>query len=130
MKKRIAALLCLMLLLPLVSCGRGAEDVAGKTFVYEKEGFYGKFTITLRTDGTFTYYEGYASSYIGMGEWTVDGDLLILSEGMPTLTGSRTVTNRFEIGNGKLIWRAEGSDNFSRVKVKDGEAFNETPGEK
>ena len=36
--------------------------VAGKTYLYEGEGFMGNFTITLYNDGTFTYYEGMASS--------------------------------------------------------------------
>ena len=43
-----------------------AEDLAGKTYEYEKEGFGGNFTIQLKEDGTFTYYEGGLSSYIGI----------------------------------------------------------------
>lgn len=128
MKKSIAVFLCLVSFLLLVGCESGKEYsdyVTGKTFVYEKEGFLGDFTISIREDGTFTYYEGFASSYIGMGEWTIEQNTLILTNEVPTINGARTVTNFFEIKKGKLIWRAEGSDNYSSVKVKDGEAFNE-----
>lgn len=54
--------------------------VAGKTYLYEGEGFMGNFTITLYNDGTFTYYEGMASSYIGNGSWEQNGDSIILTE--------------------------------------------------
>ena len=54
--------------------------VAGKTYLYEGEGFMGNFTITLYNDGTFTYYEGMASSYIGIGSWEQNGDSIILTD--------------------------------------------------
>ena len=119
-KKRIAAVICGMLALLLVGCGSGRGDptsVIGKTFVYEKDGFFGDFKIDVRADGTFTYYEGAASSYIGMGEWTIGQNTITLRDGK--------FTNVFEIGKGTLIWRADGSDNFAYVKVQDGEAFRE-----
>ena len=111
-----------------VDCGNGKEDtesVIGKTFVYEKEGFYGDFTISIMGDGMFTYYEGMASSFIGRGIWTIEHNTLTLTNSIPTIDGSSIRTNIFEIEKGKLIWRAEGSDNFSHVKVEDGEAFYE-----
>ena len=37
--------------------------IAG-SYRYEKEGFGGDFVITLKADGTYTFYEGYLSSYI------------------------------------------------------------------
>ena len=116
------------LALLLAGCGSGKadhENVIGKTFVYEKEGFYGDFTISIKDDGTFTYYEGMASSYLGIGEWTIGQNTLTLTNEVPSIDGSRTITNAFEIEKGKLIWRAEGSDNFTYVKVEDGEAFKE-----
>lgn len=128
MKKSIAVVISLMLAILFAGCGSGkdySDYVAGKTFVYEKEGFYGDFTISIKDDGTFTYYEGMASSYIGIGEWTIEQNTVTLANEVPTVNGSRTVTNTFEIEKGKLIWRAEGSDNFSHIKVKDRESFNE-----
>ena len=55
-------------------------DVAGKTFVWEKEGAGGDFTITLNEDGTYEYYVGFLSSYIGSGNWTVEGSELTMTE--------------------------------------------------
>ena len=128
MKKNLSFVICMVLILLFVGCGNNkkySEYVIGKSFVYEKEGFFGDFTISIKDDGTFTYYEGMASSYIGMGEWTIKRNTIILENEVPAINGSRTKTNIFEIGNGKLIWRAEGSDNFSFVEVEDGESFNE-----
>ena len=53
-------LAALGLALVLGGCSKAitAEDLAGKTYEYEKEGFGGNFTIQLKEDGTFTYYEG------------------------------------------------------------------------
>lgn len=120
MIKRMAILICAILTLPLVGCGSGKDDFdcgIGKTYVYEKEGFYGDFKISVNNDGTFRYCEGLASSYIGMGEWQIDQNTITLTDGL--------FANTFEIEKGKLIWRADGSDNFTYVKVKDGEAFYE-----
>ena len=128
MKKKTAIMICAVLTLLLIGCG-GSKDysdyVIGKTFVYENEGFYGDFTISIKDDGTFTYYEGMASSYIGTGEWMIEQDTITLTNEVPTINGTGTYTNIFEIKKGKLIWRTEGSDNFTHVKVKDGESFNE-----
>ena len=121
-------MLCAVLMLLLIGCGSGknhTDDVIGKAFVYENEGFYGDFVINIKNDGTFTYYEGMASSYFGIGEWKIDGNTIVLANEVPTLNGTRTITNIFEIGNGQLTWKAEGSDNFTYVEVKDGEAFCE-----
>lgn len=54
-------------------------DAAG-TYRYEEAGFGGNFTITLREDGTYTFYEGEFSSYIGGGHWYAERKHLYLSE--------------------------------------------------
>lgn len=127
MKKGMAFAICAVLVLLLVGCaGKDrSEYVVGKTFVYENEGFLGDFSISIKGDGSFTYSEGFASSYIGIGRWTVGKNTLTLENEVPAENGSRTVKNIFEIEKGKLIWVAEGSDNFTYVEVKNGEAFNE-----
>lgn len=132
MKSKKFMLLCFIsvigaaLALLLAGCGKeDPESVIGKTFVYENEGFYGEFTISIKDDGTFTYYEGMASSYLGRGSWKIEQNTLTLANEVPSIDGSRTIANVFEIKKGKLIWRAEGSDNFTYVKVEDGEAFKE-----
>ena len=94
-------------------------DLAGKVFVYEKEGFGSDFTIKLHADGTFGYYEGMLSSHIGMGTWAMDGDILTLHED----TFDRTF--RFRVQDGALHFLREGSDQFTYIKVADGARFLE-----
>lgn len=91
---------------------------AGKTYLYEKEGFFGSFTVTLYNDGTFTYYEGMASSYIGSGTWEQEGDTVTLSD------SDFAITNRFRLEGDDLVFIADGSSNFIYVTVKDGETFH------
>ena len=96
-------------------------QIAGKTYIYEKEGIIGDFTITLNEDGTFTYYEGMASSYIGRGIWVLDGEILTMTDdgsvGYPFV-------NRFRIDGEDLIFMEWESSNFIYVKVQDGERFH------
>lgn len=95
-------------------------------YKYEGEGCGGDFIITLYSDGTFQYYEGTLSSYIGMGTWTIDeNNITCLKDNvMHKSDGSEFIrTNYFySIGN-EMRWIAEGSDNFLYVTVKDGEKF-------
>ena len=113
----------------LVSCASAAdvppdeelaESVAGKTFVWEKEGFGGDFTITLDTDGRYEFYEGFLSSYIGSGNWTVEGGVLTMTEdpenGYP-------LEFRFAVRDGELLFLADGSDEFIYADVEDGDRF-------
>lgn len=91
--------------------------LANKTFVYEKEGIGGLFTISFKEDGTYMYYEGDLSSYTGSGSWNIDGNTVVLSEEI------RDSVIRLKIQGGTLIYIAEGSGNFYYIKVKDGERF-------
>lgn len=97
----------------------------GKTYVYENEGILGSFTLTLYEDGTFTYSEGIASSYIGMGIWTQEGDTITLFDhGM----AGNTRINHFRTDSGDLVFLSEGSSNFIYIKVQNGQRFNCTGG--
>lgn len=59
---------------------------AGK-YVCETPGFGGDFSISINADGTFQYYEGALSSYIGMGKWSFNNNKITLSdEGMTSST--------------------------------------------
>ena len=93
--------------------------IAGKTFSYEKGGCGGEFTITFNEDGTYTYYEGSLSSYIGGGEWEIKDDTVIMTEKYYT----PKKINHLKINGSDLIFIADGSDNFDYIKVKDGEKF-------
>ena len=128
-KKLIICSLMMVCLFSMAACGQqnseseNIQDVIdSKTYIYEKEGCGGSFTIQIKDDGTYTYCEGYLSSYIGMGEWVLDEDILILSddkEGYPFV-------NRFRVDKDNLYFISENSSNFLYVKVTDGERFTST----
>ncbi|MBQ9764881.1 MAG: hypothetical protein IJW18_01630 [Lachnospiraceae bacterium] len=92
----------------------------GTTYIYENEGFPNNFTITLYENGTFTYYEGWYSSYLGIGSWVQEGDIITLTDddnvGYP-------LVNHFRLDGRNLVFLAEDSSNFIYVKIKDGECF-------
>ncbi|MFR1517830.1 MAG: hypothetical protein ACLSVG_03495 [Clostridia bacterium] len=126
-RKNIAALvLCVIIILLLTGCSQSAEEsnVAGKTYIYESEGCGGNFTITIKQDGSFVYYEGYLSSYIGMGKWSVADTVLTLTDDETT---GHPYKNRFKISGDDIIFIEDGSSNFLYVKVKDGQIFHGTP---
>lgn len=126
MKKRIGLILLLALVVCLVACGKGDNSgLSGRTYVYEKEGFGGgDFAITINEDGTFNYYEGMFSSYIGTGEWTIEDGLVTLSDEDYMDFG---LENYFRFDGTDLIFLEENSTNFSYVEVADGERFFGSP---
>ena len=99
------------------------NTVAGKTYLYEGEGIMGSFTITLYDDGSFTYYEGMASSYIGVGSWEQDGDTITMTDDGH---GGYGFVNHFRLDGDDLVFVDKDSANFVYVKVKDGEKFHHT----
>ena len=120
MKQHKPLYLFLALLL-LAGCSGQArtEDIAGKTYRYEKDGVGGPFTIQLEEDGTFTFHEGSLSSYIGVGTWTLEGNTLcITDEG-----AGKSWKNYFRADEKALTFQAEGSENFLYRTVADGEKF-------
>ena len=97
------------------------SKVKGKAYVYENEGILGSFQITLFEDGTFTYYEGNASSYFGTGTWKQDGSTITLTDN--ELAGYSLV-NHFKLDGTDLVYIEKNSSNFIYVKVKTGEKFH------
>ncbi len=94
------------------------------TYKYEGEGFGGDFTITLRADGTYSFYEGMLSSYIGGGHYSFEDGLLVFSE-----EAGFELLNRFLYTGDALLFCAEDSDNFIYVKLPDGSRFVRQPDE-
>lgn len=126
MKKWLVFILSAACLLTVPACGKPSpedirETISGKTYLYEKDGFGGDFTISLNDDGTFSYYEGYLSSYIGVGEWTLENDSLLLSDDDQT---GFPFSNYFRVKGNDLIFQSENSTNFLYIKVADGEKFS------
>ena len=68
-----------------------------------------------KEDGTFTYYEGGLSSYIGTGDWSLEGETLTLQE--------RTRHFTFQVEEDNLVFQKEDSGEFSYLTVEDGEKF-------
>lgn len=93
------------------------DKIGGRVYVWEKEGAGGDFTIVLLNDGTYSYYAGPVSSYIGMGKWTVEDGILTMNE------ISYGFMFRFSVKNDELVFISEGSNSFSYVNVEDGDRF-------
>lgn len=96
------------------------ENIVDKTYVYEYEGFGGPFNINIFSDGTFMYYVGMLSSYIGRGNWEYTNGILTLTDGQD----QPQFINKFYVKDNCLIYIAEGSTNFMYLKVSDGAKFN------
>ena len=108
----------------LAGCGSGQEamvqedDITDQSYTYEGDGFGGNFTLTINSDGTFQYYEGLLSSYIGHGTWELEQNILTISD-----DSGHDRVNRFAVDQDGLVFQKEDSSNFICVKVSDGERF-------
>ena len=96
------------------------KNVAGKVYVYEKEGVCGEFLLMVKEDGTFSYSEGPVLSSVHIGNWNIDGDLLVLCEEIEEMATRRYY---FKIEKGCLVYMADKSNEFFLVRVKNGERF-------
>ena len=90
------------------------------TYRYEGKGVGGDFTITLNADGTYTFYEGPLSSYLGTGTWDTWYNAVYMTEKEET---GYDLNFMFGVEDNALIYIAMGSDEFIHVKVSDGEKF-------
>lgn len=124
MRRILCVLLSIIMVISMASCSKSdislKNDIRGKTFVWEKDGFGGSFTISLDEGGTFEYYEGPLSSYIGCGNWIVQDGKLIMTE-----SDSREAVFHFEIDGDELVFISSESDKFQYVDVANGDRFYE-----
>lgn len=96
-----------------------ATDIFDSTiYIYEGEGFGGRFFIRFSADNTYTYSVGLLSSYYGVGGWRLDGQLLTMAD-----TTGLPFTNRFRVEENTLVWIAESSDGFMYLELEDGAKF-------
>lgn len=103
---------------PKTDAGNNAVRV-GK-YVCEIPGVGGDFSIVINADGTFQYYEGAISSYIGTGRWTYNDDKITLKdEGLQ----SSIREYHFDYEDGILIFRKNDSSEFTYVKAEDKTRF-------
>lgn len=115
----IALAACIIAALCFLTNPKSHQPSLAGLYRYEGDGFGGDFTITLQADGSFTYYEGGLSSYIGDGKWSVSGDILTLED-----ESGAAIVNRFRMEGDELIFQAKDSTNFIYVKVADGSVFS------
>ena len=130
MKRIICFALLILMMIPILGCEKSATDdhsdaVIPGQYVYEGKGAtlgdVGAFWMEINEDGTFSYYEGFLSSYYGIGEWRFEDGILTLTD-----DGSYNIVNRFRVMKDRLVFIEEGSRNFLYVKVKNGECFYRT----
>ncbi len=87
-------------------------------YTREKGGFGGTFSLALNENGGYQYYEGFLSSYIGIGTWELEDGIVTMHEA----TGYEK-TFQFKVTDEGLRFIAEGSSTFLYVKVEDGDLF-------
>lgn len=104
----------------LSGCQNAGKSPAGKVFIYEKEGWVGDFTICVEKDGTFSYFVGFWSSYVGYGEWSYENGILTLSD---TTLKDHPQVFRFLVKGDDIAFIEENSDDFY-VDVADGDIFH------
>ena len=88
------------------------------TYSRKNEEFGGldEFSITLNQDSTFSYYETMISSRFGLGNYTFEDGIVTLRDGDKKF--------RFRYYLNALEYIAEESDEFTYIKLADGEIFN------
>ncbi len=125
MKKKILAIILLasLALIAFSACAQENYDFVNKTYIYEKFGMGGAFTIMINEDGTFSYNEGAESEYTANGIWTYKNGIITLDD---NLGEELKIVNQFSVVDGGLIFIEEGSTNFIGVKVANGERFIDT----
>ena len=133
MKKILAIISALAIAFGVIGCSSRPtmtkDDIVDKIYTYEKDGCGSDFTIQIKADGTFAYYEGMLSSHIGIGEWSYSDGMLTLSEKTSRFKDAYELEEvicsyNFSVKKDTLIFVEKGSDNFRYVKVKDGEKFS------
>ena len=132
MKKCFVCFLAAAMILPmlvLTACAgapaKTAKDASGTYVRSNGDGASDdEFTIVLNENGRFTYYESVLASHIGMGRFTVEDGIVTLTEKWaPKNSGRSGSTYKFRCEGKKLIFIAEGSNEFPYIKLDDGAEF-------
>lgn len=123
MKKKITWAMCMTLVFLMTACGK-KDGASLKSGIYTLQNVErdvpGDFTITIYDDGTFQYYETLISSYIGMGHYSIEKDVVTLKEDEAGCTGE---INYYQIADGKLLFISDDSANYHFVPLEDGASF-------
>lgn len=98
----------------LGSAGEASADSLPGDYIYAGEGFGSAFTLTLEPDGTYSFYEGVLSSYMGTGRWEYTDPYLSLSE-----EGGAFLYFTLIPATDALFFLSGSSTDFPYVKVPD-----------
>lgn len=120
----MAVIAAILIVIVAVVCLTNQTEFVCGTYTYEyneESGFVlADFKVTFREDGIYEYYEGPLSSYIGIGTYSIENDIL-------TMKGDADAGNnslhRFRIKGKRIYFMEKESDNFTYIKVKDGQSF-------
>lgn len=104
-----------------------SEEAVSGTYAYEYNEEanidWADFKITFQEDGTYSYYEGLFSSYLGFGTYSIENGILTMQDDKEACYD---LTNHFRIEGDRIYFIEEGSDNFVYVRVKNGQSFRLT----
>ena len=85
------------------------------------------FTISIYPDGTYYYYEG-LGSHIAYGNYTVEGNVITLTDETIPHVDDKIFCFSFEYCGDKIVFLASESDQFMYVDdLPDGAIFNRAP---
>jgi hypothetical protein len=126
MKRIITLIIYMALILIVPACGK-SDEVLLKPGIYILQDFKrevpGDFTITIYEDGTFQSYETPVSSYIGMGHYSIEKDIVTLKEDASGCTGD---INYYQMIDGNLSFISKDSANYHFVPLENGALFTWT----
>ncbi len=118
MKKISAALLCAVLLC-LTGCSDNRLSHYPRVYVLDGSDDPMPASVTLYEDGRFQLHFSALSSYIGVGEYTVEDDTLVLRT-----DDDGAFVYTFVIGNDRLVFDADRSSEIVWFSgMKDGSVF-------
>ncbi len=124
MKRKLTALIALALIVAalLSSCGKAPDPelLKGCRFLFSDPNSKAQFSISLERDGTYSYFEGVDTEYIGVGRWTVEGKRICLTD---TYVDSKIV-NYFTHEDGNLVYSEKGSTGFPNSEIENGTVFD------
>lgn len=120
----VAVIAAILIAVVAVVCLTNQTEFVCGTYAYEyneESGFVlADFKVTFREDGTYEYYEGPLSSYIGIGTYSIENGILTMKGDV--VAGDYSI-HRFRVKGKRIYFMEKESDNFTYIKVKDGQSF-------
>ena len=120
----VAVIAAILIAVVAVVCLTNQTEFVCGTYAYEyneESGFVlADFKVTFREDGTYEYYEGPLSSFLGFGTYSIENGILTMKGDV--VAGDYSI-HRFRVKGKRIYFMEKESDNFTYIKVKDGQSF-------